>query len=56
MEKIKATRLFFKDHWILAYFWDSNWDNFGYILGKVAKLLFFESPQNSLKTRQHLYQ
>ena len=56
MEKTKTTRLFFKGRWILAYFWRSNWLNFGYILGKVAKLHFSENPQRFLKTRQNLYQ
>ena len=29
---------------------------FGYISGKVAKPHFLETPQKSLKTRQHSYQ
>ena len=29
---------------------------FGYTLGKVTKLHFLESPQKSLKTRQHPFQ
>ena len=34
----------------------SNWHNFGYISGKVAKPHILESPQKSLKTGQHSYQ
>ena len=37
----------------MPYFWHSNWHYFGYISGKVAKPPFLESPQTSLKTRQH---
>ena len=37
-------------------FWQSNFYNFGYILGKVAKPHFLESPQKSLKTHEHPYQ
>ena len=56
MESTKITCLFFKGSWILFYFWHSNWHNFGYISGKVAKPHILESPQKSLKTRQHSYQ
>ena len=56
IENTTTTRLLFKDSWILLYFWHSNWHYFGYISGKVAKPHFLESPQKSLKTRQHSYQ
>ena len=56
IENTKAIRLLFKDGWILPYFWHSNWHYFGYILRKVAKPHFLESPQKSLKTRPHSYQ
>ena len=56
IENTKTTRLLFKGSWILLYFWHSNWHNFGYISGKVAKPHILESPQKSLKTRQHSYQ
>ena len=44
MKNTETTRLPFKGTWILANFWISNWHNFGYILRKVAKLHFLESP------------
>ena len=53
IENTKTIRLLFKGSWILLYFWHSNWHYFGYISGKVAKPHFLESPQKSLKTRQH---
>ena len=56
IENTKTTRLLFKGSWILPYFWHSNWHYFGYISGKVAKPHFLESPQKSLKTRQHSFQ
>ena len=34
-------------------FWHSNWHNFGNILGKVAKLHFLESPQESKRAVEH---
>ena len=49
MENTIATCLLFKGSWILSYFWHSNWQNFGYISGKVAKQYFLESQQKSLK-------
>ena len=52
MENTKTTRLLFKDSQISPYFWQY----FGYISEKVAKPHFLESPQKSLKTRQHSYQ
>ena len=56
IENTKTTRLLFKDSWILLYFWHSNWHNFDYISGKVAKPHFLENPQKSLKTCQHSFQ
>ena len=56
VENTKSVRLFFKGSWILLYFWHLNWHNFGYISGKFAKPHILESPQKSLKTRQHSYQ
>ena len=56
MENTKTTRLYFKGRWILAYCWHSDWHNFGYVLEKVTKLHFLESPQKSLKTNQRSYQ
>ena len=53
IENTKTIRLLFKGSWILLYFWHSNWHYFGYISGKFAKPHFSESPQKSLKTRQH---
>ena len=40
MENTETTRLLSKGSWILPYFWHWNWNNFGYISGKVAKLHF----------------
>ena len=34
-------------------FWHSNWHNFGYILGKIAKPHFLESPQKSKRAVEH---
>ena len=34
-------------------FWKSNWHNFGYISGKVAKPHFLESPQKSKLAFEH---
>ena len=51
----KTICLYFKGCWILAYIWHSNCHNFNYILGRVAKLHFSESPQKSFKRHQHLY-
>ena len=53
---LKMPLLFFKGRWILDYYWHSNWHNFGYNLGKVAKLHFPDSPQRFLKARHHSYQ
>ena len=55
IENAKATRLLFKGSCILLYFWHSNWHTFSRISEKVAKLHFSESPQESLKTREHSY-
>ena len=49
MKNTKTARLLFQGRWILLYFWHSNWHNFGYISGKVAKPHILESPQKSLK-------
>ena len=42
MESTIRIRPFFQDRWIFAYFWHSDWHNFGYGLRKVAKLHFLE--------------
>ena len=56
MKDTKTTRLLFKGSWILLYSLHSNWQNFGYISGKVGKPHILESPLKSLKTRQNPYQ
>ena len=53
IENTKTIRLLFKGSWIWPYFWHSCWHYFGYISGKIVKPHFVESPQNSLKTREH---
>ena len=40
----KKTCLFFKRCWILAYFWNSNLYNLGYILEKCCKSTLFGKP------------
>ena len=37
----------------MLYFWHSNWHNFGYILEKVAKPYFLESPQEPKRAAEH---
>ena len=54
IKNTKTTRLLYKGSWILPFFSHSNWHYFGYILGKVAKPHFLESPQKSLKTRYEI--
>ena len=46
---LKQPVYFFKSSWILLYFWHSNWHNFDYISGKVAKPHILERPEKSLK-------
>ena len=53
MENTKTTRILFKGTWILTYVWHSRWHYLGFISGKAAKPHFLESPQKSLKIRQH---
>ena len=45
IKSTKTTCLFFKDSWILSYFWHSSWHNLSYISGKVAKPYILDSQQ-----------
>ena len=44
----QAAHVVFRGRLVLSYFWNSDWHNFAYVLGKVAKLFFLESPRKSL--------
>ena len=48
--RTKTTCQFFKGCWILAYFWQANYHNFGYILGKVAQIHFLKKPTQNTPT------